>query len=100
MFNLIHNETIIKVDCIVLKSDPYRQEEFARRRRIGLGEFQTWIVSREDLILSKLVWAKEASSELQRRDVKTLLDEAADRKYLDHWAARLGVSEILTDIAA
>ena len=27
MFNLIHNDTIIKLDCIVLKSDEYRQQE-------------------------------------------------------------------------
>src|ERR1044072_5859668 len=26
MFNLIHNETIIKLDCIVLKRHEYRQE--------------------------------------------------------------------------
>ena len=54
IFNLIHNETIIKVDCIVLKEDAYRQEEFTRRQQIMLGDFQTWIVSLEDLILSKL----------------------------------------------
>src|SRR5689334_24917745 len=54
MFNLIHTQAVIKVDCVVLKSDPYRREEFARRREIDLGDFRTWIVSREDLILSKL----------------------------------------------
>jgi hypothetical protein len=43
MFNLIHNETIIKLDCIVLKSDQYRQEEFARRRLVLLEDFETWI---------------------------------------------------------
>lgn len=58
----------------------------------------TWIVSREDLILSKLVWAKEANSELQRRDVKNLLDGTVDRKYLDHWADRIGVTQILEEI--
>ncbi|HEY4425540.1 MAG TPA: hypothetical protein VGN10_15125 [Pyrinomonadaceae bacterium] len=42
VFNLIHNETIIKFDCIVLKNQQYRQEEFARRQRITLGDFQTW----------------------------------------------------------
>jgi len=73
MFNLIHNETIIKLDCIVLKSDEYRQQEFARRRLISLGDFETWIVSREDLILSKLFWARASKSELQLRDVKNLL---------------------------
>jgi hypothetical protein len=30
MFNLIHQESIIKVDCIVRKSTPYRQAEFER----------------------------------------------------------------------
>ena len=32
LFNLIHNESIIKVDCIVRKSSAYRRQEFARRR--------------------------------------------------------------------
>ena len=58
MFNLIHNDAVIKVDCVVLKTDAYRQEEFARRRQINLGDFETWIVSREDLVLSKLFWAR------------------------------------------
>src|ERR1700687_4033107 len=73
MFHLIHNEKIIKVDCIVLKSDTYRQEEFGRRKQISLGDFQTWIVSREDLILSKLLWARDSKSELQLRDVTNLV---------------------------
>jgi hypothetical protein len=70
MFNLIHNETIIKLDCIVLKSDSYRQQEFGRRKLVSFGDFETWIVNREDLILSKLYWARNSKSELQLRDVK------------------------------
>ncbi len=64
MFNLIHHASVIKVDCVVLKDEPYRQEEFARRREVIVGGFQTWIVSREDLILSKLYWARESKSEM------------------------------------
>jgi len=41
IFNIIHNDTILKLDCIVLKTDQYRQEEFARRRQVTLGDFQT-----------------------------------------------------------
>ena len=51
LFNIIHNKTIIKLDCIVLKNNQYRQEEFSRRKQITFRDFQTWIVSREDLIL-------------------------------------------------
>lgn len=97
-FNLIHNETVIKLDCIVLKKDEYRQEEFARRKQITMGDFQTWIVSREDLILSKLYWARNSKSELQLRDVKNLLAAECDMVYLRSRAESLGVSSLLKEV--
>ena len=98
MFNLIHTQAVIKVDCVVLKTDPYRQEEFARRRKISLGDFQTWIVSREDLILSKLFWAKDSKSEIQLRDVRNLLASDCDLAYLRNRAGSLGVNELLEEV--
>jgi hypothetical protein len=99
VFNLIHNETIIKFDCIVLKDQQYRQEEFARRQRITLGDFQTWIVTREDLILSKLYWARNSKSELQLRDVRNLLSSDCDMPYLFSRAETLSVKPLLEEIA-
>jgi hypothetical protein len=64
LFNLIHNESVIKVDCIVRKQNEYRMAEFNRRQRIKIENFETWIVSKEDLVLSKLFWAKDSHSEL------------------------------------
>jgi hypothetical protein len=98
MFNLIHNEAIIKVDCVVLKADAYRQEEFSRRRKISIGDFETWIVSREDLILSKLFWARDSKSELQLRDVRNLLTSGCDMAYLGTRASTLGVNELLEEV--
>ena len=98
MFNLIHNETIIKLDCIILKSDQYHQQEFARRRLITLGDFETWIVSVEDLILSKLYWARDSKSELQLRDVQNLLMVDCDRTYLYARAEDLGVTGLLKTV--
>ena len=98
MFNLIHNNTIVKLDCIVLKDDEYRREEFARRKRITIGDFQTWIVSREDLILSKLYWARHSKSELQLRDVKNLLAPDCDMAYLHSRAELLGVKSLLLEV--
>lgn len=100
MFNFIHNEAVIKIDCMVLKRDAYRQEEFTRRRKISLGDFDTWIVSREDLILSKLVWAKDSKSEMQLRDVRNLLTSDCDMTYLQSRASTLGVSELLEELVA
>jgi len=95
MFNLIHNDAVIKVDCVVLKADAYRQEEFARRRQINIGKFKTWIVSREDLILSKLFWAKDSKSEMQLGDVRNLLSTDCDIEYLRSRAKTLNVDELL-----
>jgi hypothetical protein len=40
IFNLIHQDSVIKVDGIVRKDDPYRQEEFARKQRVTIGDFR------------------------------------------------------------
>lgn len=97
MFNLIHNDSIIKVDCVVLKDEPYRLEEFARRREVTVSGFQTWIVSREDLILSKLYWARDSRSEMQLRDVRNLLAPECDSDYLQSRALQLGVTDLLQE---
>lgn len=97
MFNLLHLESVVKVDLIVRKQVPYRQTEFARRVRVELPGFTAWLVSREDLILSKLAWAKNSESELQMRDVRNLLSSEVDMGYLRQWAPTLGVSELLDD---
>ena len=95
MFNVLHLEKLVKLDLIVRKDEEYRRHEFQRRVRVQLPGFRVWIVSKEDLILSKLAWAKDTMSELQLRDVRVLLTTAPDRAYLHHWAARLGVADLL-----
>src|SRR5213079_53166 len=41
IFNLIHQESVIKVDCIIRKSSQYRLTEFERRQKIAIGDFTT-----------------------------------------------------------
>lgn len=68
LFNLIHFELVVKVDVIVQQDDTYRRTEFARRQRITLDDVPVWIVAIEDLVLSKLLWAKKGESTLQLQD--------------------------------
>lgn len=98
MFNAIHFNSVIKVDFIVLKDEPYRQEEFDRRQRITIGDFQIWIVSLEDLVISKLFWARESRSELQLRDVHNLLGVPFDREYIERQAKRLQIDDLLEEV--
>ncbi len=99
MFNLMHYASGVKVDLIVRKDSEYRQVEFERRKPVALAGVSTWITSREDLILSKLVWARDGNSDLQRRDVRTLLDDSVDWPYLREWAPKLGVDDILEEVS-
>lgn len=91
IFNIIHQGSVIKVDCIVRKSSPYRRAEFERRQRIAIDDFSTWIVSKEDLIISKLWWAKDSHSELQLRDVDNLAKTGCDTDYIERWTRDLGL---------
>lgn len=94
LFNLIHQESVIKVDCIIRKRTPYRLAEFERRQRIAIEDFSTWIASKEDLILSKLWWAKDSHSELQLRDVKNLAGTGCDTAYIERWTHELGLHSL------
>jgi hypothetical protein len=95
MFNLMHFQTGIKIDLIVRKGTEYRKVEFERRKKVQFAGIDTWLVSREDLILSKLVWSLESNSEMQRRDIVSLAQTSLDLVYLRYWAESLGMSAAL-----
>src|SRR5438105_2291305 len=94
LFNLIHSESVIKVDCIIRKNTEYRRLEFERRRPVTVDDIEIWIVSKEDLIISKLYWAKDSHSEFQLRDVKNLLKSGYDVRYLQTWTEKLGLENL------
>lgn len=97
---VIHNALLVKIDLIVRKDSPYRRTEFDRRRRLQVDGEEMWVVAPEDLILSKLDWARESRSDFQLRDVRLLLDsvEALDREYMRTWSRELGVDELLREV--
>jgi len=91
MFSIIHNASIIKVDFIVRKDSDYRYVEFERRQKITIEDFETYLVSKEDLIISKLIWGYKSKSELQMRDVLNLMSTGVDNKYILPWINTLGL---------
>lgn len=97
MFNLVHYESVVKVDLIVRKESTYRRTEFDRRQQFKVGGLVAWIVSKEDLILSKLSWAQDSQSELQLNDVRNLLATNPDLDYLREWSSQLGMERILRE---
>jgi hypothetical protein len=100
MFNMIHNALVVKIDCVVRKDSEYRREEFSRRRTVIVDGQPVTIVAPEDLIVSKLEWAKESRSQLQLDDVRNLLRSVQnlDQAYLTQWVERLGLSALYREV--
>ncbi|HOG45663.1 MAG TPA: hypothetical protein PLJ35_14140 [Anaerolineae bacterium] len=102
-FNLIHLETMFKVDVFVLKRRPYDQAEFARRTEQVVAtepERTACVASAEDTVLTKLEWYRMGGevSERQWRDVLGVLmaqEGRLDLAYLRRWAPPLGVADLL-----
>ncbi len=53
------------------------------------------IVSREDLLLSKVMWGRESGSAVQISDARQLAGLPPDWSYVNRWAAVLNVSEVV-----
>jgi hypothetical protein len=96
MFNLIYNCYVIKIDFIIKKSSAFRKAEFANRKQVLIDQCPMWFVSAEDLIISKLLWAKESHSEMQLKDVANLMEtvDNLDSKYISNWIRELGLQQI------
>lgn len=100
-FNVIHTVSVVKVDFVVQKDSEYRRKEFRRRRRVTIDDIAIFIVAAEDLIISKLDWARDNRSEVQLADVRNLLMSVPDldRDYLAHWTERLGLAGLYRETA-
>ncbi len=102
--NLIHLDTMLKIDIFVTKDRPFDQAVFQRKRKETLDEKHTtdefYLTSPEDVILNKLEWFRmgEESSERQWHDVIGIIQvqgESLDKNYLHHWALELKVLDLL-----
>ncbi len=102
-FNMIHLESMLKIDVFVLKPLPFDRQAFARPRRQPLATSDTEqadFLSPEDVVLYKLAWYQSGGrvSERQWQDVLGVLKvqgAALDQPYLRQWARELGVSDLL-----
>jgi hypothetical protein len=107
-FNVIHIGGACKFDIFPSGQDPFARSEMSRRRTTaslipGLENVQFPVSSPEDTILAKLCWFRQGGevSDRQWHDVLGLVRVQAQRldlEYLTHWAAELGVADLLRQV--
>lgn len=85
MFNVVNNKEAVKIDCIVRKPSAFERAKFGRRVRKAIFGVEFWVISKEDLILSKLRWAADSLSERQFEDIRALIESGVDQPYVDKW---------------
>ena len=99
-FNVIHLDTMFKVDVYIVEGDAFRKQEIARRALRDLDGLVAYVVPPEDIIVAKLRWFPMGgeSSERQWRDVLEVLcvqGPDLDETYLEATAESLGVADLL-----
>jgi len=104
-FNVIHLETMFKVDLFVLGADAMSRAELARRQRYRIGDdlVEVFVASAEDTILQKLLWYRKGNevSDRQWRDVIEVLrtqEGRLDWQYLEKWAGVAGLHDLLAEV--
>jgi hypothetical protein len=105
-FNVIHLETMLKVDIHLLTDDPASQREMARRELYRVSDelpHDLFVASAEDTILRKLPWFRlgGSTSDRQWQDILGILavqGDTLDSDYLETQAEALGVSDLLSKI--
>jgi hypothetical protein len=105
-FNLIHYETMFKIDVFILKNRLFDRQAFLRRLEKSVsenGSQRLFFATPEDIILNKLEWYKMGgrTSDRQWNDVLGVLKvqgRQLDMVYLKQWAEELNVSDLLEKV--
>ena len=82
MFNIIHKKAVAKIDFIIRKKDQYSIQALKRKQSKKINNHIINIISKEDLIISKIKWAQESKSELQKKDILNLLETGYEKEYI------------------
>jgi hypothetical protein len=88
-------------ELFVRSDDPHDQERFTRRLRVRVLDRDAFVASPEDMIVTKLRWARDAHRAKDRDDIRNILavrGAELDWIYLHRWSTAHGTLALLEEI--
>jgi hypothetical protein len=96
MFNILDMDRGWKIDIIFQKPTAFHQQAFLRRTAAQIDQVDLFAASAEDVIISKLEWAKMGGSLRQIEDVAGILKvqgDALNYGEIEKWVKELRLDE-------
>jgi hypothetical protein len=94
---LRHTKQSFKVELFLLSRDEHDQSRFRRRRAVQLYERRVWLPSPEDVVVTKLRWARGKDKD-DARDVMAVQRDKLDWEYIEAWCRRHGTLAAMEEI--
>lgn len=88
-----------KIEVFQLSDDPHDRERFRRRTRADVLGREAWVPTAEDVIVTKLRWARSKDKD-DVRDVIAVQGDAIDWDYVHSWTDPHGTRGLLDEIRA
>jgi hypothetical protein len=95
-FNLIHHETGMKADIYLAGEEELHRWALSRKRAIPFEAEQVWVAPPEYVIIRKLEYYREGSSEKHLKDIAGMLELSSqnmDFKQLDDFVKRYALEK-------
>jgi hypothetical protein len=96
LFNIVDAATLWKIDFIFKRPTPFDASRFSRREIVDIAGVYLYTASPEDILITKLWWAKLGESERQISDAAGIIQvqrESLDMGYINGWVAALELEE-------
>ena len=92
-----HKPTPFKIEIFLLSTDSHDQMRFQRRVQVALFGRQLWLPTAEDVIITKLRWARGRDKD-DARGVIAVQGDKLDWPYIEAWCGRHGTTTLLAEI--
>lgn len=90
-------------ELFVRSDDPHDRERFARRERVHIFDRTAHVATAEDMVITKLRWARDATRLKDRDDVRNILavrGSGLDWDYIGKWSTQHSTTALLEQIRA